>query len=99
MDWFFDQWVRSSGIPHYSVEFTVRPKASGFLVRGTLKQSGVPENFIAAVPLYGVRPGGKPVPLGTVVTSGAETPFQIVSHVRPKRLLIDPQLTLLCVTQ
>ncbi len=99
MDWFFDQWVRSSGIPHYSVEFTVRPKASGFLVRGTLKQSGVPENFIAAVPLYGVRAGGKPVPLGTVVTSGAETPFQIVSHVRPKRLLIDPQLTLLCVTQ
>jgi hypothetical protein len=99
MDWFFDQWVRSSGIPHYSVESTVRPRASGLLVRGTLKQSGVPENFIAAVPLYGVRPGGKPVLLGTVVTSGAETPFQFVSHVRPKRLLIDPQLTLLCVTQ
>src|SRR5438445_10110278 len=39
---FFDQWVRSTGIPRYSVEFTVRPQANGFLVRGTLKQSGVP---------------------------------------------------------
>ncbi len=99
MDWFFDQWVRASGIPRYSVEFTVRPGAEGFVVRGKLKQSGVPETFIAAVPLYATRLGGKPVLLGTVVTSGERTPFQFVSRVAPKRLLIDPQLTLLCVTE
>ena len=99
MDWFFDQWVRSTGIPHYSVEFTARPQGRGFLVRGTLKQSGVPENFLAAVPLYATRLGGKPVLLGTVATSGEQTPFHFLSPVRPKRLLIDPQVTLLCLTE
>jgi len=99
MDWFFDQWVRSTDIPRYSVEFTVRPQGKGFLVRGTLKQSGVPESFLAAVPLYVARAGGKPMPLGTVGTSGERTAFQFISPVQPKRLLIDPQLTLLCLTE
>jgi aminopeptidase N len=99
MDWFFDEWVRSADIPRYSVEFTLRPQGKNFLVRGTLQQSGVAENFVAAVPLYAARPGGKPVLLGTVVTSGAATPFQFVSRVPIKRILIDPQLTLLCYTK
>ncbi len=99
MEWFFDQWVRSIGIPRYAVEFTARPQANAFLVRGTLKQSGVPENFLAAVPLYAAPPRGKPVLLGMVVTSGAQTPFQFVSPVRPRRLLIDPQLTVLCLSE
>lgn len=99
MGWFVDQWVRSSEIPHYSVEFTARPQGKGFLVRGVLKQNGVPENFLAAVPLYAVRTGGKPVPLGTVMTSGEQTRFQFVTQVRPKRLLIDPQMTVLCLTE
>lgn len=99
MDWFFDQWVRGTGLPRYSVEFTVQPKGAQFVMRGTLKQAGVPETFLAAVPLYAARPGGKPVLLGTVVTSGAETPFQFVTPLRPRRLLIDPQQTLLCQTQ
>lgn len=99
MDWFFDEWVRSTGIPRYSVEFTARPQGKGFLVRGTLKQSGVPGNFLAAVPLYVARAGGKTVPLGTVTTSGERTPFQFVSSVQPRRLVIDPQLTVLCLPQ
>ena len=99
MDWFFDEWVRSTGIPRYSVEFTARPQGKGFLVRGTLKQSGVPGNFLAAVPLYVARPGGKTVLLGTVVTLDERTPFQFVSSVQPRRLVIDPQLTVLCLPQ
>ncbi len=99
MDWFFDQWVRSSGIPRYSVKFTARPHAGGFLVRGSLTQSGVPETFLAAVPLYAAAATGKPVRLGTVVTSDTETSFQFVSRIPPKRLLIDAQLTLLCMMQ
>ena len=99
MDWFFDQWVRSTGIPRYAVKFSVRPKGNAFLVRGTLRQTRVPESFLAAVPLYAARPAGKPVLLGTVLTNGAQTPFQFVSRVQPKRILIDPQFTLLCLTE
>ena len=98
MEWFFHQWVRSTGVPRYSVKFTVRPQTNGFQIRGTLEQSDVPENFAAIVPVYAAAAGGKPVFLGHVVTSKTETQFQFSSRVPPRRLLIDPQQTLLCVT-
>jgi hypothetical protein len=96
MDWFFDEWVRGTGIPRYSVEFEVRPHGKEFLVRGKLKQADVPEDFIAAVPIYALHSGSKSLLLGTVVTTGPLTSFQFVSADRPRRLLIDPHVTLLC---
>ncbi|MBI3484788.1 MAG: hypothetical protein HY012_06510 [Acidobacteria bacterium] len=69
-------------------------------MRGKLKQSGVPVSFIAPVPLYSPGTvGGKPVLLGTVVTNGEETPFLFTVRTAPKKLLIDPNLTLLCQTE
>jgi len=97
MDWFFDQYVRSTGIPAYEVDFAVRPGPKGFQVRGTLVQKNVPEDFVLRVPIYAQAQGGKPVLLGNVVTSGEETPFQFVATTSPRKLLIDPQQTLLCV--
>jgi hypothetical protein len=96
MTWFFDEWVRSTGIPRYKADFTVAPQGDHFVVKGTLHQSGVPSRFVASVPLYGVRLGGKPVYLGHVVTNGTETSFQFRSPISPKHILIDPELTLLC---
>ncbi len=96
MDWFFDEWVRQSGIPRFAVQFHTRPNGKDFLIRGTLKQTGVPELFTAAVPLYASRAGGKPALLGSVVTTGPETTFHFVSRFPPRRIVIDPQLTLLC---
>jgi hypothetical protein len=99
MDWFFDQWVRATGIPRYSVEFDVRPRGQQFVVRGKLKQRGVPEPFVAAVPLYAPRSGAKPLLLGRVITSGAETHFEFTLGFRPRRILIDPEATTLCVVE
>jgi hypothetical protein len=66
-------------------------------VRGKLIQNNVPDGFVLRVPIYGQGQGGKPALLGHVITSGEETPFQFVSAIMPKRLLVDPQMTLLCV--
>jgi hypothetical protein len=101
MDWFFDQWVRSTGIPHYSVEFQVKPRAQEFLVTGKLVQSGVEAVFTAPVPLYALysgRPGVKPEKLGVVVTNGTETRFRFVAKSRPAKIVIDPRNTVLCLT-
>ena len=97
MDWFFEQYVRSTGIPAYELEYTAKPGPKGFLVRGKLIQNNVPDGFVLRVPIYGQGQGGKPALLGQVITSGEETPFQFVSAIMPKRLLVDPQMTLLCV--
>jgi hypothetical protein len=98
MDWFFDEWVRGTGVPHYSVKFEVKTKGQNFVVWGVLEQKGVPEDFTAPVPIYGTRAGGKPERLGVVVTTSAETRFHFETAVRPTRIVIDPQLTLLCTS-
>jgi peptidase M1-like protein len=95
MRWFFDQWVRGTGIPRYKVEFQVKPRGQEFVVTGKLEQTGVDDAFTAAVPLYGVRPPGRRERHGVVVTTGPETHFRFVARTRPSRILIDPNLTLL----
>src|SRR5262249_55451635 len=94
MEWFFDQWVRGTGIPHYRVEFTITRSEKGVAVRGKLYQTGVSRSFIAPVPLY-FEDAGHKVYLGTVNTTGPETSFHFNSAAAPRKLLIDPQLTLL----
>jgi Peptidase family M1 domain len=95
MDWFFDQWVRGTDLARYTVKFEVKPRGNAFVVTGRLEQSGTEETFIARVPLYAVRVAGKPERLGVVVTTGRETRFQFESRIRPTRIVIDPNLTLL----
>ncbi len=98
MDWFFDEWVRETSIPHYTVKFEVKPHGNEFLVTGRLEQEEVDDQFTALVPLYAARPAMKPERLGVVVTTGPTTRFHFISRTRPAHLLIDPRLTLLCRT-
>lgn len=96
MSWFFDEWVRSTGIPRYKVEFTSVKQGDHYLVKGTLHQTGVASRFIASVPLYSPRLQGKPVLLGHVITNGAKTDFQFRVAAPIRRIVIDPEMTLLC---
>jgi len=99
MAWFFDEWVRGTGIPAYKVDFNVQRQGEEFVVKGVLHQTGVPRDFLAAVPLYASFPAGKSAYLGRVVTDGDETSFRFVTHADPKRILIDPEMTLLYQTE
>jgi hypothetical protein len=99
MEWFFEEYVRGTGIPRYKVEFSARRTEKGFQVRGKLFQFGVPRSFIAPVPLYFSSGAGRNVFLGTVVTAGEETSFSFNSQTEPRKLLIDPHMTLLCVPE
>jgi hypothetical protein len=93
MEWFFADWVRGTGIPHYRLEYSVKHSEKGFIVKGKLLQSGVADSFVAPVPIYSSNGGY----LGRVVAGGGETPFHFISAREPGKLLIDPQMTLLCV--
>jgi hypothetical protein len=98
LNWFFGEWVKNTGIPHYSVQFQTRRLRREFVVTGTLHQNGVDDLFTAPVPIYAARASGARVPLGVVVTTGPDTGFHFASRFRPARLLIDPNLTILCTT-
>lgn len=99
MEWFFDQYVRGTGIPHYKVDFTTRHIEKGFQVRGTLHQSGVPHSFIAPVPLYASLGPGRIALLGTVISNGDETHFSFNTQAAIHKIVIDPHMTLLCVPE
>ncbi|HYL63839.1 MAG TPA: M1 family aminopeptidase [Candidatus Methylomirabilis sp.] len=96
MEWFFEQYVRGAGIPRYRVEFSTHPAANGLVVRGKLFQSGVPRSFIASVPVYEETGSGHLVRLGSVFAAGPETSFHFTTKASPRKLVIDPQMTLLC---
>ncbi len=99
MEWFFDEYVRGTGIPHYKVQFTSRSTGKGFQIRGKLMQDGVPRSFIAPVPIYASTALGRTIFLGTVVATGEETNFTFTSAAQSHKLLIDPHMTLLCITE
>jgi len=97
MDWFFEQFVRSTECrPTNWSTRAARPK--GFLVRGTLIQKNVPDDLFSAFQSTSRRKAQSQCFWATLFTSGEETSFQFVSAALPKRLLIDPQMTLLCVS-
>jgi hypothetical protein len=99
MEWFFEQWVRGTGVPRYRVEYSVHNTDKGYLVRGKLYQEDVPRSFIAPVPLYTGANAAHAVLLGIVVAAGPETSFHFTTQTEPHKILVDPQMTLLCVTQ
>jgi hypothetical protein len=98
MEWFFEEWVRAAGVPHYRVEFTAHHTEKGYLIRGRLFQTGVPRSFIASVPLYSGGAGHGAL-LGTVVAAGPETAFHFVVPVPPHKIVVDPRMTLLCTSE
>ena len=95
MDWFFADWVRGTGIPHYKLQYSIKRSETGFVVQGKLLQSGVADSFVAPVPVY--ASGG--VYLGRIIAGGPETPFRFVSAREPGKLVLDSQMTLLCITE
>lgn len=95
MDWFFDEWVRGTGVPRYRAEFSVRPGAKGYSVKGKLYQSGVARWFTAPVPLY----SNTGEYLGRVITNGPETAFHFTAAKPLAKIEIDPKMTLLCLTE
>ena len=99
MEWFFDDWIRGTGIPRYHVEFNAHATEKGFVVRGTLAQEGVPRSFIAPVPLYATTATGHRVFLGTVTAEGAKTAFHFTTPTAPRKILVNPEMTLLCASE
>ena len=93
MEWFMEDWIRGTGVPHYRIEYSTKRGEKGFVVKGKVTQTRVPRGFVAAVPIYSANGGY----LGRVVASGEETQFHFTTATDPGKLQIDPQMTLLCV--
>jgi hypothetical protein len=90
LDWFFDQWIMGTGIPTYNLEYKIQPDGKGFVIQGTIRQSGVSDTFVMPVPVY-----ADDRLLGTVVVGDDEGSFKFSVPAKPSKVTADPQLTIL----
>ena len=95
LNWFYDGWVNGNAIPSFElrdVKFAAHGKKTA--VSGTLVQEHAPDTLVTAVPLYASM-AGKSIFLGQVFAEGDETSFRIVAPAGTRKVLIDPEHTLL----
>ena len=96
LDWFVQGWVQGVALPHFSLQgVKYAPKASGTLVSGVIAQKEAPHELVTAVPVYAVSAGKKMTLLGRVLVDGPETPFHLTAPPGAKKIVLDPNQTLL----
>jgi hypothetical protein len=95
LDWFYEGWINGTAIPRFelqSVKYNAKP--GGTVVTGTILQSDAPKDLVTAVPVYAVL-GGKDVLLGRVFADGPETSFHLSAPTGTRKVVLDPNQTLL----
>jgi hypothetical protein len=98
MDWFFNEWVYGTEIPHYRLSYQLKDAGGGkTAVEFSLAQSGVSEDFQMRVPFF-VWTGGKPRRLGLLVVRGT-TPStgSFTLPLRPEKISLDEGHSLLAI--
>ena len=86
---FFEQWVYGTGIPTLKLSFSVKGKAPAVRLTGTVKQSDVPEDFSALVPVEIQFANAKPM-VRWVRTGDDAGTFAVGLKQPPLKVLLDP---------
>ena len=97
LDWFYEGWINGSAIPAFAlqdVKFSDKEKTKTTLASGTLIQEQAPDTLVTAVPVY-ASIGGKNIFLKRIFAEGKETQFRISTPAGTRKLVIDPEQTLL----
>jgi hypothetical protein len=63
-------------------------------VNGTIQQGEAPEDLVTSVPVYAVT-SKKTVFLGRVFADGPETPFHLKAPAGTRKIVLDPEQTVL----
>jgi Peptidase family M1 domain len=96
LDWFLTGWINGTSLPKLQLKgarFTTRGTST--IVTGLIMQKDAPADLVTSVPLYGVEPGRPPVLLGRVFADGQESTFRISAPAHTRKILLDPQQTIL----
>jgi hypothetical protein len=98
MEWFFDQWIRGTGIPEYSFNYSYRQAEDrSYIVEGTVKQrvvAGLKKHELDGVYYRGVVPitvvgkDRQEYPARLLV-EGPETPFAFKVPVKPDEIVFN----------
>jgi len=95
LGWFYEGWVNGTAIPRFElhgVKFS--DKTGSTTVSGVILQKDAPDNLVTSVPLY-ASVAGRMVLLGRVFADGPETPFHLNAPASARKVVLDPDQTVL----
>ena len=96
LEWFYSGWINGTAMPQLnSKNVKLLPKGRGLLITGIVVQKDAPKNLVTAIPLYGFTGKGDRLFLGMVFGDGAENSFRVTAPAGIKRVVLDPDQTLL----
>ncbi|HEV8384961.1 MAG TPA: M1 family aminopeptidase, partial [Candidatus Acidoferrales bacterium] len=89
MDWFFNQYVYGIGMPQYDFTYQLQDAGNGvWQLVGTITQSGVPEGWKEALPIY-VQVQGQLGRLGWIKVNEKVTTFNIPLKFKPEKAVLN----------
>ena len=96
LEWFYESWVNGTALPRIALQgVKMTPKGNSLVVSGTVLQKDAPKDLVTSVPLYGVFSPNRRIFLGRVFADGPENSFRITAPVGVKRIVADPEETIL----
>jgi hypothetical protein len=100
LDWFLEGWIEGTAIPELEArDVRIVDKAGVITVTGVITQkdaqNDVPDDLVTAVPVYATMEGNAQVFLGEVLADGPETPFHFVAPSGIRKIVLDPNQTIL----
>ncbi len=95
LDWFYEGWVNGTAIPRFELHgLKYSDKPGETTISGVILQKDAPEHLITSVPLY-ASVAGRMVLLGRVFADGPESPFHLAASRGTRKVVLDPDLTVL----
>jgi Peptidase family M1 domain len=91
---FFEQWVYGTGIPTIKLTWSVKGTAPNVRLTGTVTQTGVDEDFTAAVPVEIATARGRTV-TQWVRSAAVPVTFTVPLKAPPLKVTLDPHYALL----
>jgi hypothetical protein len=96
LDWFLNGWINGTSLPKLQLK-NVRfsPKGASATITGTILQNDAPADLVTSVPVYAVASGRSTTLLGRVFADGRESTFRISAPAHTRKILLDPEQTIL----
>jgi hypothetical protein len=94
LDWFYDSWVNGTAIPRFELAKVKFSEVNGrTMVAGTIAEKDAPDNLVTLVPVYSLLP--RKVLLGQVFVDDHEVQFRLTAPAGTRKVVLDPEHTLL----
>jgi hypothetical protein len=95
LDWFYEGWVNGTCIPKLelqNVKYLDKPGTT--VLSGIIVQKSAAKGLVTSLPIYAVK-NGKPTFAGRVFADGAESAFHLNVPLGTRKVVLDPEGTIL----